>query len=140
MQAARMRVYKNISLSETQITELVRVLDAFETHEIHHMPVKGAILKGLYPQAEMRRMGDADILINYEQYEDIRRVMADLGYEELYESDHELVWNHDLMRIELHKRLIPSYKKDYYQYYGDGWQLAKKNGGFFFPIRNGCRR
>jgi len=57
MQAARMRVYKNISLSETQITELVRVLDAFETHEIHHMPVKGAILKGLYPQAEMRRMG-----------------------------------------------------------------------------------
>jgi len=52
--------------------------------------------------------------------------MADLGYEELYESDHELVWNHDLMRIELHKRLIPSYNKDYYQYYGDGWQLAKK--------------
>ena len=29
------------------------------------------------------------------------------------------------MTIELHKRLIPSYNKDYYAVFGDGWQLGK---------------
>ena len=33
------------------------------------------------------------------------------------------------MQIELHKRLIPSYNKDYYSYFGDGWTLAKKKTG-----------
>ena len=30
------------------------------------------------------------------------------------------------MHIELHKYLIPSYNKDYYEYYGTGWKLAQK--------------
>lgn len=38
--------------------------------------------------------------------------------------------------IELHKRLIPSYNKDYYEYFGYGWQLAieSENGTTEFKM------
>ena len=119
-----MRVYQSILISETQMAEVQRMMDAFEANGIDHMPLKGTLLKALYPQPEMRRMGDADILIQTEQYEAIRPIMQELGYEEKYESDHEFAWFKKPVHIELHKRLIPSYNKDYYLYYGDGWRLA----------------
>ena len=50
--------------------------------------------------------------------------MVELGLEEKYESDHELVWAKGDYTIELHKRLIPSYNEDYYAYFGDGWKLV----------------
>jgi len=130
MKEELIRVCRSISVSETQMTEVHRVMDAFETNGIEHMPLKGTLLKALYPQSEMRRMGDADILINCSQYEAISGIMKGLGYEEKYESDHELAWDKKPVHIELHKRLIPSYNKDYYRYYGDGWRLAKPVDGY----------
>ena len=50
--------------------------------------------------------------------------MLELGLAEKYESDHELVWQRGEFTIELHKRLVPSYNKDYYEYFGDGWKLG----------------
>lgn len=130
MREELMRVYQDISVSETQLAEIQRITDAFEAHGIKHMPLKGALLKKLYPHTEMRRMGDVDILIDCAQYETTRGIMKALGYIEKYESDHELVWENRPVNIELHKRLIPSYNKDYYQYYGDGWKLAKPMDGY----------
>ncbi len=132
MRGELMRVFQSLSVSETQMAEVRRVTDVFEARGIDHMPLKGALLKSLYPKAEMRRMGDADILINCEQYETIREIMSELGYTEKYESDHELAWDKKPVHIELHKRLIPSYNKDYYSYYGDGWRLAKHTDGYSF--------
>ena len=42
---------------------------------------------------------------------------------------HELVWKTDRLYLELHKRLIPSYNKDFYAYFGEGWQLARIEQG-----------
>lgn len=119
------RVYKSASRSETQMMEINRLTEAFERKKIDYLPLKGMLLKPIYPKSEMRRMGDADILIRCEQYEAISAVMKELGYEEKYESDHELAWKKGQMLVELHKRLIPSYNKDYYAYYGDGWKIAR---------------
>ena len=134
-----MRVYQSISVSETQLASVRRIMDEFEARGVRHMPLKGVLLKRLYPYAEMRGMGDADILIDCAQYETIRSIMNELGYIEKYESDHELVWKKKHVNIELHKRLIPSYNKDYYQYYGDGWKLAKPMDGYSFRHKmNSC--
>lgn len=132
MREQRMRTYQSIAASEIQLTEIRRVLEAFEAHGIEHMPLKGVLLKALYPEAEMRKMGDADILIKVEQYETIRGIMKELGFAEKYESDHEFAWIKKPVLIELHRRLIPSYNKDYYRYYGDGWKLAKPVEGSSF--------
>lgn len=123
-------VCQNIAVSERQMHSVNEIFTAFDKAEIEYMPLKGTLLKDMYPKREMRSMGDADILIKTEQYDKIKAVMQSLRYDEILESDHELIWdNKGLCHIELHKRLIPSYNKDYYSYFGDGWRLATvKNG------------
>lgn len=124
MQKLYMQTCRFILANENQLFEIDSVCKAFEENGIDYMPVKGTLLKHLYPQQDMRVMGDADILIKVDQYESIAKVMRGLGFTEKVESDHELAWCKPELFIELHKRLIPSYNKDYFNYYGDGWQLA----------------
>ncbi len=118
--------------SEQQLMQIDRICQAFEQHGIAYMPVKGSIIKKRYPDHAMRNMCDADILIHDEEYDRIRPVMESLHFTETKESDHEHIWKIKGLTVELHKRLIPSYNKDYYSYFGEGWDLAKVNEG-------GCR-
>ena len=101
---------------------------AFREHGIDYLPLKGSKLKFLYPDEAIRSMGDIDVLVRVSQYDAIRAVMLSLGYTEQTQSDHEYIWRGSEALVELHKRLIPSYNKDYYAYFGEGWQLAKKSG------------
>lgn len=100
------------------------VHNAFKENSVNFLMVKGTVLRSLYPYPEMRLMSDADILIKEEEYPQIKPIMASLGFTEEYESNHELVWKRGEFTIELHKRLVPSYNKDYYKYFGDGWKIA----------------
>ena len=102
------------------------VLSQFKKEKIEHLRLKGTILRGLYPYPEMRVMGDADILIKYDDYKRIAPIMTECSFTQVCESNHELIWEYKSVIIELHKRLIPSYNKDYYEYFGDGWKLATK--------------
>lgn len=116
---------QNIFMSQRQMKAINRITGLFEENAIDYMQLKGTLLKSIYPKGEMRSMSDADILIRMEQYEKIKPILTELGYIEKSESDHELIWTKPELLLELHKRLIPSYNKDYYAYYGDGWQLGK---------------
>lgn len=119
--------FSSVAVSSKQMYTLEEVFEAFEKNGIEYMPLKGSVLKSLYPKPEMRQMGDADILIKPKQYDKIKPIMLELGFEEKIESDHELNWvKKGILLLELHKRLIPSYNKDYYAYFGDGWRLARK--------------
>lgn len=129
MQELFLLTCQNVAVSEQQYFDIETIFSNFDKQSIEYMPLKGTLLKKMYPKAEMRIMGDADILIKTEQYDRIKPIMEELGYTEKIESDHELTWFKGKMCIELHKRLIPSYNKDYYAYFGDGWQLAKVKDG-----------
>ncbi len=115
-----------VSIGESQALEFGTIMQAFDSAGIDYMLLKGSELKRYYPKPEMRVMSDIDILIRPVQYEEIKKIMLRLGFREGVESDHELHWSKRDIRIELHKRLIPSYDKDYYAYFGDGWQRAKQ--------------
>lgn len=125
MQQLFVQTCQYLAVNEKQMLELQRICAAFDEAQVEYMPLKGTLLKGMYPKPEMRPMSDADILIRVEQYGQIKPIMERLGFEEQIESDHELIWHKPQVHIELHKRLIPSYNKDYYAYFGDGWRLAK---------------
>ena len=101
-----------------------RVSEAFKKNKISHLLLKGAVIREMYPRLGMRFMTDADILIKEEEYSKIIPLMTELGFVEKYESDHEYVWRNGGFSIELHKRLVPSYNKDYNEYFGDSWKLA----------------
>lgn len=117
-------------ISSNQMELIQLVSSEFKNGGIEFLKLKGTLLKEMYPYPEMRVMSDADILIKTEQYELIKPIMVNLGFEEVpTESDHELVWKNGDFILELHKRLIPSYNKDYYSYFGEGWRLARKLEG-----------
>ena len=118
-----------VIIDEQQRQALDALCQAFEANEIEYMPLKGSVLKSLYPWTEMRAMGDIDILIKTEQYEKVSAIMENSGYSFQYESDHELVWGKDLITVELHKSVMTSYNKDFYACFGDGWKLAKADLG-----------
>lgn len=120
---------KAILASEAQMRAVCRVCSTFDENHIDYMLLKGSRLKRLYPKPELRLMGDADILIRPEQYSQIKSLLPTLQFAEIQETDHELIWRSDALLLELHKRLIPSYNKDFYAYFGDGWNLAKLCSG-----------
>ena len=127
--------FRSIYVDRNQLYALDELNRRFEENGIDYLPLKGSTLKYFYPKTEMRSMGDADVLIRTEQYEQIKPLLANLGYDEILESDHELVWDKKgVLHLELHKRLIPSYNKDYYAYFGDGWKLAHRESGYRYKM------
>ena len=56
--------------------EQAKVLAQLEDAGIWYMPLKGAVLKDLYPAYGIRQMGDRDILIDPDRAEDVREIMA----------------------------------------------------------------
>ncbi|MBR5445526.1 MAG: nucleotidyltransferase family protein [Clostridia bacterium] len=126
MQELYQMTMRSIAVSFRQTHEIEQIENAFRQEGIEYMPLKGTILKGLYPKPEMRTMGDADILIKLEQYAKVGEIVTQLGFAFQYESDHELVWKKPTLYLELHKSIMTSYNRDFYSYFGTGWKIAKK--------------
>ena len=126
---------QHLLASERQAFALRTLFRAFDRNGIDYMPLKGCLLKRRYPKHEFRPMGDADILIRTEQYDRIYPLIKELGYHEGVESDHEYNWHSLSLHLELHKKLIPSYNKDYYAYFGDGWRLASSKKGTRYAMK-----
>lgn len=121
--------YTNVTW--VQMEELEKVCSALDEAGIDYMKLKGSVIKAYYEYPEMRTMGDADILIRLEDREKIKEVCEKIGYFEEAESDHEIIYGTKpkKLSIEFHKWLIPSYNKDFYEYFGIGWDFAKKVEG-----------
>lgn len=122
-------LYKTVCTDMHQMDMVGKLTKAFEKEHIDYMPLKGILLKPLYPQSEMRAMGDADILIKLEQYPKIKEILESYDFTFKYESDHELVWKNPYLFLELHKRVMTTYNKDFYKYFDTGWSLAQKVSG-----------
>lgn len=119
-----------ITHSVRRENEANRIFDLLKENNIEFLPLKGAVLQYMYPETGMRFMSDIDVLIKQEQYTRIEKLMQNAGYDFVCESNHEYVWDKkNVLHIEFHKWLIPSYNKDYFAYYGNGWRLAKQEEG-----------
>ncbi len=133
----RKKTLDSACVDQRQRQELDEIEASFLKNEIDYLPLKGMLLKEIYPQPELRMMGDADILIRMEQYDRIRVIMQDLGFEQTGESDPEIVWDKKgAVHLELHKRLFAPGNKDYFAYFGDGWKLAQNKQGTRYEMRN----
>ena len=120
--------------SQRQLNKLQEIVVAFDENSIDYMPLKGAIMKHLYPSNELRPMADADVLIRVEQYDRIIPVMQELGFSFDKESDHELHWECPELHVELHKRLVPSNNGDLCSYYLSPWRFAILKSGHCYQM------
>ena len=125
-------VMRNIYVDQKQSFLLDLIVKEFTKNEICFCILKGPRLKRLYPKSDMREMVDIDVLIKVEQYDKIKPLLLNLGFTESEESLHELIWRYQNLIVEFHKQLIPSNNKDYFAFFGDGWDFVKpKTTGAF---------
>lgn len=78
--------------------------------DIAYMPLKGSIIKHLYPSADMRESADIDILIDASKSVLAKDIMLDMGYttdEALFGLDADDSYEmRPFLRVELHRTLI----------------------------------
>lgn len=124
MQQYQKQYYRTLIRSEKQMRTVQQIYAAFEENGIDYMPLKGCVMKSLYPQPEMRVMSDADILIRLDQYERIIPIMQALGFTGGAEGNHDFSWKKEELHTELHKLLLVPRGRTFYDYHADGWDLA----------------
>ena len=93
-----------------------------EQDNIWYMPLKGSVLKDLYPHYGMRQMADNDILIDPGRAGDVKAVMESLGFttEHFGTSNHDVYHKPPVSNFEIHTALFaPSYDETICQYYQD---------------------
>ncbi len=72
--------YKAVCKVATLDSERKSIIDKLEKQGIWYMPLKGVILKDLYPEFGMRQMSDNDILFDPAYREDVKQIMIDNGF------------------------------------------------------------
>lgn len=82
-----------------------------EQEKIWYLPLKGILLKELYPECSMREMTDNDILIDAEKADVMQNFMLARGYQtgsEFGEGAHEEYFKPPFLNFELHRTLFDS--------------------------------
>ncbi len=116
---------KALAREARQELEVCQVLSAFEENQIKHMPLKGYIIKNVYPRPDMRLMADIDILVEESKLNKAKGIMLALGYTAVSDSgNHDVYHKKPVMNIELHRALIAKRYIDLYTYFGTGWERA----------------
>ncbi len=97
-----------------------KILEALEQQGIWYLPLKGMILKDLYPQYGMREMSDHDILVDAERMQDVRRIMKEQGFSAHEDGNeaHEAFFRNPFLNFEIHHQLFsPGSDEKLYRYY-----------------------
>lgn len=120
-----------------QENELALLSDCFEKNAIAYMPLKGSVIRDLFPLPYLREMSDLDILIPVEKLQQACQLCEAMGYRTNSRVEHHIEL-HKLpyMNIELHSGLIASFY-EYYEYYKDPWTKAYRyNNDYRYAMRN----
>ena len=103
-QEATRGVWRGLQLE----TDWQLVRSGLEAQDIWYCPLKGAVLKDLYPLPSMRQMSDYDVLFDAERAEGVRRVMEGAGFEtKRYGSgSHDVYYKLPVSNFEMHRELF----------------------------------
>lgn len=102
---ARERALRRNILLDTERRHLCGVM---EQRGIWYVPLKGSVMKDLYPRMEMRQMTDQDILFDTTHRGEMREYMLSRGYEPKGHDDthHDIYHKAPVYNIELHHTLF----------------------------------
>ena len=120
------RFVKAVALAQRNIAlldaERAVVLEKMEETGIWYMPLKGSVLKNLYPRYGMREMADNDILFDKERGDDLRQIMVGRGFtvENYDNGPHDIYLKKPVYNFEMHRTLFSATgRKDLYPYFAD---------------------
>lgn len=121
---------QKIVVEAEQEVETCDVTEKLESMGIRHMPLKGYIVKNLYPSPDMRTMSDIDILVEPSRIEEAVEALKEEGF--TLSSDGDLHCNIDRgnAHFEFHRALVNESYKNLTAYFGDGFTRAVKSDGY----------
>ena len=125
-QAYNKAVRKNVLLD----VERTAIFERFEQQGIWYMPLKGSILKELYPENGMREMADNDVLYDSTKQAEVKKIMLSMGYsaESVGKSHHDVYMKPPVLNFELHTLLFRA-ASDFYAYYQNPKRLMMPDEG-----------
>ena len=109
--------------------ERARILAFMEREGIWYLPLKGVILKELYPRLGLREMADNDILFDSSRQDDVVAFMEQSGYRvgSVGKGAHDTYYKAPIFNFELHTRMFAENMsetvRDYYANIKDRLQL-----------------
>ncbi len=109
-----------------------KLLAEFGRQGIWYMPLKGSVLKSLYPKTGMREMADNDILFDKTRQDDVKNIMISNGYkaEVVGKSNHDVYKKPPVLNFELHTGLFgESHDEKFCEYYREPMRLMQKDEG-----------
>ena len=113
-----------------QLEAMEEIFRAFEKEGLYVLAVKGVCTKQRYVKAELRSMGDIDILCRGSQQDKVRETLIGLEYK--YEAEgrkHDHYHRKPYINLEMHRELVAT-DSEYGTYYEDVWEKAKTHEGF----------
>lgn len=122
---------KAIIKSITQSYELSVIIDKLTEAEVDICPLKGSIMKEMYPSQDMRLMADLDILMDKNKAKTVEKLLLSLDYkrEHKNEDGHDVYCKKPVMNVEMHNHLIDQniLTKEIIEYYDDDWKNLKQS-------------
>ncbi|MGN0488591.1 MAG: nucleotidyltransferase family protein [Ruminococcus sp.] len=101
--------------------EREKILNFMNENGIKHMPLKGIILKELYPKPGMRQMSDNDIWFDESYSRELENFMGKLGYTDVVVGNyhHDEYKKPPVYNFEMHRTLFGKTQEPFYSYYKD---------------------
>lgn len=115
---------KNQLINTIQLAEAETILKEITGRGIDVLPLKGYVLKSLYPDANYRQMGDLDYLLEEKNLDAAEEILTGLGYcaEDVgLEDSHDVYTKKPYLEVEMHRRLLPPTEENHW-YTDDIWK------------------
>jgi len=102
--------------------ERQKLFKFFENTRIWYMPLKGSVLKDMYPETGMRQMADNDILFDAAYQEKVRDYFTNQKYEVISynQGNHDVYQKPPVLNFEMHTALFgKGHDEKWQNYYAD---------------------
>lgn len=110
--------------------ERALILRQFDEAGIDYLPLKGILVKDLYPRKGMRQFSDNDILFDKKKRKWVKKIMQELGYQAEKQSSysaHDVYLKPPVFNFEMHRALFN--RSQEMAYFKEIWKRAVKEEG-----------
>ena len=112
-----------------------------EQEKIRYAPLKGIIIKELYPSIGLRQMSDFDILFDSKYSQKVRDIMLELGFscESFGKHNHDVYFKQPVSNFEMHTGLFSEMiNVEIFYYYKDIKErlIKDEDNNFGYHFRN----
>lgn len=132
---------KNLAIKKIILLDAERraILSECDKRCIRYLPLKGVIMKELYPYIGLRQMSDNDILIDEENRAELNEIMVSRGYSVYMYNDgnHDVYIKEPVYNYEIHVSLFgDNFDPKFKEYFSTAFDSAIKDAenGFSYSM------